>query len=177
MGNVVFLQGEMIDLLVKNKEHVDTYLKWINDPTIAKFISVYIPQTLEVIKKEWFPEYLDEKNIWLEIWHKKDQKTIGMVGLFKIIAPYRRGEIGIFIGEIDYWGKGIGTIAVEMMIDYAFNVLNLHKIVLEVNVTNIRSITMFKKLGFIEEGHLKDMEFIDGEWTDNKIFGLINKNV
>lgn len=175
MGNVIFLKGMNIDLLVKNKEHVDIYVKWINDPRIGKFLSVYIPETIEVIKKEWFPEYPDEKNIWFEIWHKEDQKPIGMVGLLKIIAPYRRGEIGIFIGEIDYWGKGIGTEAAKMILDYAFNVLNLYKIVAEVSVTNTRSVAIFNKLGFIEEGHLKDHEFIDGDWRDNKIFGLINK--
>ena len=169
------MQGENIDLLVKNKEHIDFYVKWINDPSVGKFLSVYLPVTTEDIKKEWFPEFQDEKNIWFEIWHKEDQKPLGMVGLFKIIHPYRRGEIGVFIGEVDYWGKGIGTEAVKMIINYAFDVLNLHKIVAEVSVTNSGSIAMFNKLGFIEEGNLKDHEFIDGDWIDNKIFSLINK--
>ena len=170
--NMIFIRGAQIDLLVKNKEHIKIYHKWVNNPIVRKYLSVFVPEPLEVMKKEWFPDSKDDKNIWFEIWHKEDQIPIGMVGLFDVNYIYRRAEIGIFIGEIEYWGKGLGTEAIDMMLDYGFTTLNFCKILACVNVTNTQSLEMCKKIGFVEEGHLKDMELINGEWTDVKWLGI-----
>ena len=174
--NIVFIQGKQINLSVKSIEHSKIYHKWVNNPIVRKYLSVEIPLSLEEIKKEWFPDYKDDKNIWFEIWHKEDQIPIGMVGLFRTNYIYRTAEIGIFIGETSYWGKGFGTEAVSMILDYAFNTLNFRKITVGVNETNIQSVKIFKKIGFVEEGHLKDMEFINGEYTALKWFGMLKKD-
>ena len=174
--NVVFIRGEQIDLLVKNIEHIKIYHKWVNNPIVRTYFGVELPKTLEVMKKEWFPDVRDEKNIWFEIWNKEDQIPIGLIGFFQIYNIHRRAEIGIIIGEPEYWGKGIGTEAVNMMIDYGFNTLNYRKILAGVNTPNTRSLGMFKKLGFIEEGHQKDMDFFDGKWTDIKLFCIFKKD-
>ena len=125
---VVFLPGTQIDLVVKNIEHIKTYNKWVNNPIVRNYLGVELPVTLEVMRKEWFSDVKDEKSIWFEIWHKKDQIPIGMVGFFQIFNIQRRAEIGIFIGEPEYWGKGIGPEAINLMLDYGFNTLNYHKI-------------------------------------------------
>jgi len=174
--NVVFLRGQQIDLLVKNIEHINTYHKWVNDPIVRNYVGVELPETLEVMKKEWFSDVRDEKNIWFEIWHKEDQIPIGLVGFFQIFNIHRRAEIGIFIGEPEYWGKGIGAEAVSLILDYGFNTLNYRKIVAGVNTPNTRSLGMCKKLGFIEEGQQKDMDFIDGKWTDIILLGIFKKD-
>ena len=174
--HVVFLRGEQIDLVVKNIEHIKIYHKWVNNPIARIYFGVDIPVTLEVIKKEWFPDTRDEKNIWFEIWHKEDQIPIGLVGFFQIFNIVRRAEIGIIIGEPEYWGKGIGVEAVNLMFDYGFNTLNYHKILAGVNTSNTRSLRMCKKLGFIEEGHQKDMDFIDGKWDDVKLLAIFKKD-
>jgi len=173
---VVFLPGTQIDLVVKNIEHIKTYNKWVNNPIVRNYLGVELPVTLEVMRKEWFSDVKDEKSIWFEIWHKKDLIPIGMVGFFQIFNIQRRAEIGIFIGEPEYWGKGIGPEAINLMLDYGFNTLNYHKILASVNVPNTRSLKMFNKIGFIEEGHQKDMDFIDGEFVDEKLFGMLRKN-
>ncbi len=70
--HVVFIPGKHIDLTLKNIEHIKIYHKWVNNPIVRKYISVEIPETLEVMKKEWFPGERDEKRIWFVIWHKED---------------------------------------------------------------------------------------------------------
>lgn len=174
--SAVFLKGERIDLVVKNIEHIQTYHKWVNDAVIRTYISVELPVTLEVIKKEWFPDEIEEKSVWLEIWHKEDQLPIGMIGFFQISNIHRRAEIGIFIGELEYWGKGIGPEAINLMLDYGFNTLNYRKIIASVNAPNTRSLGMCKKAGFIEEGRQKEMDFIDGKWTDIILIAIFKKD-
>jgi RimJ/RimL family protein N-acetyltransferase len=174
--NAVFIQGERIDLLVKNIDHIKVYYKWVNNPIVRKHLSIEVPESLEVMKKEWFPDYKDYENIWFEIWHKEDQIPIGMVGLFRIKYIYRNAELGIFLGESEYWGRGIGTEAVNLMLEYAFNTLSFHKIAVTINVSNTQSLKMFKNIGFIEEGHLKEVELINGKWTDVKCLGLLKKD-
>ncbi|MFX0147606.1 MAG: GNAT family N-acetyltransferase [Candidatus Hodarchaeota archaeon] len=174
--NTIFLQGERIDLLVKNIDNIKIYHKWVNNPDIRTYLSMEVPESLEVIKKDWFPDYRNTENIWFEIWHKEDQIPIGMVGLIKINYIYRHAELGIFIGESEYWGKGIGTEAVNLILKYAFDTLSFHKIAVSINVNNTKSLKMLKKIGFIEEGHLKEVELINGKWTDVKWLGLLKKD-
>ena len=129
---VVFLPGKTIDLVVKNIDHIKIYQRWVNDPAVRTYIGMDLPEALETMKKEWFPDERDEKSVWFEIWHKKDKQPIGLVGLFKVSRTHRSAELGIFIGEPEYWGIGIG--------------------------------------------HQKEMEFINGEWQDVKLFGIFKEN-
>lgn len=52
--SVVFLRGVEIDLVVVNKEHINIYHEWVNDPIVRKFLNMEFSTTLEVMKKEWF---------------------------------------------------------------------------------------------------------------------------
>ena len=176
MSQIVFIRGEQIDLVVKNIEHIDKYLKWENDPIIRKYQYKDIPITLEIMKKKYFSNVRDEKNITLEIWYKKDKVPIGLIDFHKI--HYKRAEIYICIGEIEYWGKGIGTEAVNLMLNYGFNTWNYRKIVAKVNINNKQSLKMFKKAGFIKKKrHLrKERMKLDGKKTIVKLLVITNKN-
>ena len=176
--NIPFLKGERIDIVVMNFEHLKIYQKWINDPDVNKYLRILHPETYEGLKKFWFPDHKEiGDNIWFAIWHKKDEKPIGITGLYDIWkTAYRRGHLTLFIGEPEYWGKGLGGEALELIINYAFYKLNYHKVIGEVNLTNTRSLRLCKKLDFIEEGHQKDMEYIDGEWTDIKLLAIFKKD-
>lgn len=150
--HIPFVKAERIDLVVMNSEHLKIYQKWLNNPDVNKYLRILLPETYEELKKFWFPdqkEYVD--TIWFVVWHKKDKKPVGITGLYDLRKPpYRRGHLSLFIGEAEYWGKGLGVEALELIIDYAFYKLNFHKVIGEVNVTNIRSLALCKKLGFVE---------------------------
>lgn len=166
MSQMVFIQGEQIDLVVKNIEHINIYLKWENNPIIRKYQQVEIPMTLEIMKKEWFSDVRDNKKITFEIWYKKDKIPIGLIDFHKISSKCRRAEIYICIGETKYWGKGIGTEAVNLMLNYGFNTWNYRKIVAKVNENNDQSLKMFENVGFNEKTQLrKGRMFIDGKRT------------
>ena len=97
-------------------------------------------------------------------------------------SVHQQAELGIFIGEKDYWDKGLGTEAVKLLLDYGFNLLNLHNILLKVFSYNERAIKCYKKVGFKEIGRRREsreiasqkydeiyMDILSSEFTDGKI--------
>ena len=81
--------------------------------------------------------------------------TVGCIDLFDFDPANRRAGIGILISE-EARGKGYGKEALELMIEYAFNTLNLHQLFCNILENNEQSIAMFKKAGFTEVGLKRD---------------------
>jgi RimJ/RimL family protein N-acetyltransferase len=89
--------------------------------------------------------------------------AIGRGMLFSVDAVNRSCMLGIAIGEKDYWGKGYGQEAVVLLLDYAFNLLNLHSVMLGVFAFNERAITCYRKVGFREIGRRREARFVGGK--------------
>lgn len=81
---------------------------------------------------------------------------------------------GFRIALWDGFGKGYGTIAIKHVLDYAFNVRNLHRVDLEVYEFNDRAIHVYKKLGFREEGRLRDALLWDGVFYDAIVMSVLS---
>ena len=97
---------------------------------------------------------------------KKNRRPVGSVYLRDINYDYEKAEFGAFIGDKDATGLGYGTEAAALMLEYAFNTLNLHKIFLRLVSTNTAAEKSYLKAGFVREAYLKDEVKIDGEFVD-----------
>ena len=84
-------------------------------------------------------------------------------------------SIGITIGG-RYWNRGYGQDSIKLLLTYLFDELNAIRVELEVIKTNIRAITCYKKCGFIEEGIRKSKCYLNGEYVDTIIMGIIKKD-
>ena len=82
----------------------------------------------------------------------KTDKLLGSIGLENIDYISRKATLGIFIGEKETRNKGYGTEAIQLILDYGFNYLNLNNIKLDVLSFNERAIACYKKCGFKEYG-------------------------
>lgn len=102
------------------------------------------------------------------------RKLIGHVGLYKIDKVARKTEFGILIADDDSRGKGYGTKATSLMVDYAFNELGMHKVTAEVLSENAPSIAMFKKCGFSIDGCLRDDVYKNDRYYDVLTMSIIN---
>lgn len=98
---------------------------------------------------------------------------IGGCALFRFDHVARRALLGITIGDKDYWGKGYGREAVQLLVDYGFRHHNLHKIWLEVHGRNERAIRAYRACGFVEEGRLRQHVWSDGAYDDLVIMGIL----
>ena len=176
---IPFIQGENIDLMPGRLEWAEHYCRWMNSPTVRRFSRNPMPRSLEEIKK-WFespPEQQGMKDfIVFTIWHKKDKKPIGQVGLNHIHWFNRWANAFIHIGETEYWGKNIATETTNLLLKYAFEEVNLNKVSGGVAIDNVGSWTVAEKLGFKFEGILKEEFYIDGEYKDVKMYCYLKKD-
>jgi len=102
-------------------------------------------------------------------------KLIGHVGLYKIDNVAKKTEFGILIADDDSRGKGYGTKATSLMVEFAFRELGMHKVTAEVLSENAPSIAMFKKCGFIVDGRLRDDIYKNNRYYDVLCMSIINK--
>lgn len=106
---------------------------------------------------------------------KKANQPIGITSLIHIDMKNRNAECIIDIGDQNSWGKGYGTEAFTLLLDYAFLELNLHRVFLRVFSANHKAIRLYEKLGFKHEGSSREALYREGKWQDIVQMGLLKK--
>ncbi len=97
--NFTFIQGDIIDLVPLNSEHINLYAKWKNNPNVRVYARGIFPRTAEDMKKFIEPSKDKIKNeINFEIWHKKDKKPIGYGEVLEIDWFGQKAFLGLNIG-------------------------------------------------------------------------------
>jgi len=105
---------------------------------------------------------------------KKDQQiTVGCVDLFEFDPIHKRAGIGILIDEV-YRGKGIAANSLDLLADYAFNILNLHQLFCNIEEDNINSLSLFQHQGFKIAGLKKDWNYKSGNWINEYLLQRIS---
>ena len=103
----------------------------------------------------------------------KGDDFIGICGLHNLRDIYHSAELRILIFDKDAVGKGIGTEACCLLVNYGFQKLNLHRIWLGCNAENVRAIKCYEKVGFKEEGRLREDIFCGGKYVDAVRMGIL----
>jgi len=172
-----FIKGETVNLCPRNSKLAKTYVRWKNHPRVRKYARSVVPRTLEDQTKRFEERSERMRNhISLDVWHKKDKKPIGQIGLGHIDWINGWANAFLQIGEPDYWNKDIGTEATKLLVEYAFNELNLNKLHGGVCVKNIASWTVAEKLGFQLEGIREKEWYVDGEYLGLKTYCLLKED-
>lgn len=144
-------------------------MKYWNNLELQKFLIRPLigsrDEEINWIRNTWDRRRKGEAYIFGIFLIEKDQ-YIGNIELKVISHIARRGSLGIVIFNQNYWGKGFGAEAIELLLDFGFSVLNLNTIELEVFSFNKRALACYKKVGFIEIGRKRDAHFISGQYHD-----------
>lgn len=170
------LKGTHVQLGPLEKDYIPTFLKWMNDPEITQFLDVHAPMTYEA-ELEWYNNASKGQNPIHFLIFLYDSDTPRLIGICTIdISQMNRvGELGIVIGEKDCWGKGYGTEALKLLIEYGFNTFDLHRIELITYGFNERAFKSYLKVGFREEGRRRECIFANGEFHDAIGMGLLRR--
>ena len=168
--------GKQVLLRPLRKSDIESTLKWRNDPELRENVLGYrFPVTIEMEEK-WYHEALmdqNQKRVFFAIETVEQNKLIGFTCLDKIDWIARIGFLGIIIGDKEYQGRKMAWEAMHILFSYAVNCLNLRKICLEVPGYNQRAIDLYLKFGFSEEGKLSGQIFLDGQYHDLILMGLL----
>lgn len=166
-------------LLLRNFQDSDleTFITYRNDPLVAKYQSWSLPYSHEKAK-----EFIDEmKDIhapkqgqWLQLALelKETGILIGDVAFCIKDDDIRQATIGFTISS-GYWNQGFATEALNVLLDYLFEDINLHRVVADCDTENIGSWKTLEKLGFRREAYFVESLLIDGKYTSEYHYGLL----
>lgn len=169
------LQGEKVVLRAMRREDVELLWRFENDPeyVVAGGGDPLAPVPLERLQRVFDKEVAEPSRDRIEFAIEADGKYIGRCGLHGIDLNARHAELGIGIGNREYWGRGYGRDAVRLLLGYAFRVRNLRRVWLEVHAANERAIRAYRACGFVEEGRLREHVWLNGCYVDNVLMGVL----
>ena len=172
---IVFLKGLRISLRPVLRSDTALFLVWLNDQEVTQYLRTFMPMS-EAGEEEWVNNLHKRQPNHLVFTLVADKKPIGVMGLHRISFKDGTAATGAYIGDKEYWGKGYGSEAKMLLLNYAFNELNLRKITSDVIAFNERSYNYSIKCGYKEEARLKDQIFTKGKYWDEVILSVFKKD-
>lgn len=171
------LETERLILRQMTVEDTDFVFKHFSDSAVYQYLLDEPPVTEYAHAQEIIQFYLEQEgktyNRWVMV-RKSDHQLIGTCGFHKWDKRYFRAEIGYDLGP-DFWGQGYMMESLQVVISYGYEQMGLNRIDALVYTENNRSIQLLQKLGFKQEGVLRDYFYLDGNFYDHSIFALLQR--
>lgn len=170
-----FIEGERILLReVRLSDVNEDYYKWMNDPEVTRFLeSRFFPNSLEGLREYVAARLKDRESVFLAVVLKDGGRHIGNIKLGPINWIHRFADVGLLIGDKQYWGKGYATEAIRLVTDHAFTTLNLHRLTAGCYDRNQGSAKAFLKAGWRQEGLRTGHFFSNGDYCDEILLGIV----
>lgn len=161
------VEGERIYLSPMCIEDAEKYTEWFSDRSNTDGLHHTSELASVESEREWIENTYKKGTYNFAIVDSKTDELIGNCGISHMNNIDRTATVGIFIGDEENRNKGLGAEALNLLIDYGFNFLNLHNISLGVFSFNERAIACYKKVGFKEYGRRHESYFLDGKYHDS----------
>jgi RimJ/RimL family protein N-acetyltransferase len=169
-----FLRGRASDLVALTRDDLALYRRWLDDPRVTEFLEMGARPTRDAdCEAFWRLAGEAEDAIVFAIAERKGGRTVGTCGLYLIQWLARRAQFNILIGEPAAWDKGYGSEAARLILDYAFDVLNLNSVQLGVNADNARAVRSYEKVGFVREGVRRQFVYRNGRYYDSVMMSVL----
>ena len=167
--------GDKVYLSPMNVDDCLQYVEWLNNAEIAKTTNHYTNMVSIESENEWLENATSEKYNFAII--KKENDTLmGNISLMHINFIDGTAELGIFIGDTENLSRGYGSEAIMLLLDYAFNQINLYNIMLRVYDFNKRAIRAYEKCGFKTFGIWKNSHYVDGKYCNEVYMNILKKD-
>jgi RimJ/RimL family protein N-acetyltransferase len=167
------LKGERLTLRAIERDDLPRYVAWLNDPEVTDHLLVHLPFNLDD-ETDWYESQRKDSTMQnFAIVVSAENLLIGSIGLMNINQWEQNAELGILIGDKTRWGQHYGREAIQLLLPFGFNTLNLHRIFLRVDAAHSAAIRCYTNCGFIEEGRLRDVVFRRGHFEDQLIMSIL----
>jgi len=158
--------GKLVRLVPLDESMAEKFFSWINSPEVNFFRPSPLVESVEA-EREWIRNIgQSEHDIVWAVFCQEDGELIGSAGLHQLNREHRRAVTGSLIGLPEYWGRGLAGEMVRLRTAYAFEKLDLRKLISDVAHGNNASLRMLMRVGYRIVGLFRDHYFRDGEWLD-----------
>jgi len=174
---MVTLQGKNIYLRALEPEDLGFVYAIENDESIWEVSNTQTPYSRFLIRQyleNAHQDIYEAKQLRLVICKNQNFDAIGLIDLFDFDPRNNRAGVGILIKNSGDRNSGIGTEALDLLIQYAFTKLNLHQLYANIDLENEASLALFTNFGFQTIGIKKQWNLINGRYKDEALFQLIN---
>jgi aminoglycoside 6'-N-acetyltransferase len=169
----MLFEKEKIKVRQLQPEDKHLLVKWLSNPSVLEYYEGRDnPFDLEKVNKKFY----NRENGIVKCLVEYEGVSIGYIQIYQInkktssIDDYDEREIVFgmdqFIGETDYWNRGIGTLLVNSMVDYLIEEKQATRIIMDPQITNIRALACYEKCGFKKIRLLPKHEFHEGNYRD-----------
>jgi len=168
------LVGEKVRIRAIELDDLEKITEWRNTTEIMEYFYEKEPLSLEM-QRRWFERYLSrpEKERYYLIETLCGDRPIGTVSLYNIDWRNRHCEFGrFFLCADDLRGKGYGKEALELILDFGFNHLNMAKIYCTTYLDNHRALSLYESVGFRRDGVLRQHIFRGGKYIDIALLSI-----
>lgn len=168
----------MIQLKPLTEVHLEPFLNWLRDEEVIKYsLTAFQDFTSENDIRSWYSTLLsNSKDFSKGIFLSSNDALVGYAGICNISNTNRSGEYFVFIGDKSQWGRGIGTLTTQKVLEYGFEKLKLNRIMLTVSEPNISGIRAYEKAGLQLEGRLRQASFRDGKYHDKLVMSILRED-
>lgn len=162
-----FVSGEKVGLRGIERNDLPKIAEWLNDSEVTYYMVMGAqPTQVEYLEQQWEKEICDAAVCTFAICDLEDGTMVGWCGLYGIHPVSHRAEFRVFIGDKSCWNKGFATDVGYVLVKYAFEQLNLNKVTLGVNASSEAAVNCYEKVGFVEEGVLREEIYRNGQYYD-----------
>lgn len=162
------LEPEDVDFILEMENNCDI---WHISNTNNPFSRFDIEQYVMLADKDIY----SAKQLRFIIDKVSGGKPVGIIDIFDFDAHNSRAGIGILIVD-DERSKGVGSIALEILVNYMFTQMHIHQLFCNIGADNSKSISLFTGKGFVKSGSKKEWNLINNKWVDEDFYQLLNYN-
>ncbi|WPR71556.1 GNAT family protein [Flavobacterium sp. NG2] len=177
---MITLKGKNIYIRALEPNDLEFIYTMENDENIWEVSNTQTPYSRFLIRQyleNAQQDIYEAKQLRLAICQNDDFPAIGLIDLFEFDPKNNRAGIGIVIQGLSHRNQKVGTEALELLINYSFQHLNLHQLYANIGEENSASKALFTKFGFKCVGIKKDWNLTHGEYKDEGMYQLINQQL
>ncbi|MBR5516951.1 MAG: GNAT family N-acetyltransferase [Firmicutes bacterium] len=157
-----------------NFEDCSLFAKWETDPVVTTFFTISDGRGYEEIVREHFQRENDETQKEFTICLKETDKPIGRIYISNINDHYDSLDISrIYIADTTYRGKGYGEEALKLALEWSFGEMKMQRVTLDHFANNVIANSLYKKLGFIPEGTMRNCGKKNGKYVDLCLMSML----
>lgn len=155
---------DMFKSIDSSRQHLRRYLPWVDSTRSEDDTKAFIENSKN--------QYAANKGFDASIWYKG--KFAGVIGFHSINPSIKAISIGYWLND-KYVGNGIMTKSCKVFVDYAFNIYKFNRVEIRCAEDNLKSRAIPERLGFTQEGIIRDDELLDGNFVNCVVYGMLKK--